>query len=201
MSIKWNLLLASLLSMTTIAHSQIVLEKLDEPFERWYITKEPVPDDFEQNPLKYHPNYGYKHADELFNAGQQEEAVYWMYQSQLRYRILIDCHKRGPWDTDYDTFVALGQDVQAEQNKWLGGDIQLWVDTLDQVMTGYNRKSDLLFKKNKCEASEKAILEGMDKMRNMLLTEYETMRAQRAEGGLENRTSGPVVDNRLTKDQ
>lgn len=190
--------LAALVVSATItsADAQMGLRKLDDPFERWYLTEKPVPEDFEEKPLSYHPNFGYKHADALFKAGQKERAVYWMYQSQLRYRIQLDCHDLGPWDKDYDIYVALNADIDSEQNQWLGGDVQLWLDTVYKVQQDYDVTKDMLFSDGQCSDSAKGVMEGMDGLLDYLAQNPDDIRATRSEADWENRTTGPVTDPR-----
>ena len=183
------------------AHAQFGMRKLDNPNERWYITKKAVPDDIEAKPLSYHPNLGYKHSDILFKAGKKPEAVYWMYLSQIRYRIQIDCRKLGPWTTDYDTYVALNADINSEQNAWVGGDIQLWADTVYKVKQDYDHSGDEWFSDGKCAASSQKIVDGFDDMLDYLVKNADDMRTNREDGGLENRTTGPVADPRLTENK
>lgn len=165
--------------------------------DRWYLTEVPVPDDFEERSLSYHPNLGFKHADALFTSGLREEAVYWMYEAQVRYRIMLDCFDPEGVSTDTDIYTALSHSIQFDQNQWLGGDIQLWVDTLLAVSENYDPDQDVMIQGRGCDASVAGLQNGLEDIRNHLLQNYKELRDQRASAGMENRTSGPVIDRRL----
>ena len=96
--------------------------------DRWYLPDGPVPENFSDNPYAFDPDVMYQVAIIAFEARDGEAAAYWAYLGQMRYRTLIACDNLGPWSGPHDRFMALNEDIGEIVNRWLGGDVQLWVD-------------------------------------------------------------------------
>lgn len=161
--------------------------------ERWYIPDEPIPADFEDNPLAYHPSVMYQRSLEAYETGDGPSAGYWMYYGQLRYRIRITCFSLNAFARERELFVASDEDIGRLANVWIGGDLQLWIDTLSQVAADYEGQPDPYIESPRCDDARTQSMAGMLDLRSVIAGDVDGFRSRRASNGLENRTTGPVT--------
>jgi hypothetical protein len=170
--------------------------------DRWYLPDEPLPFDFLSRRYEYSPKLMYQKAHEEFQACNKEDATYWMYLGQLRYRSMLHCiegggleSQRTPFGSDYrnDEFSALLSDIGLYINEWAGGDLQLWVDALTRAANDYQSVDDKFVPKEKCTGAIERNLSGIHAFRAHLANDPDGFRSSRTSNSLENRSSGPVV--------
>ena len=162
----------------------------------WYFPEDPPTADFESRAISLHPAISYQYARDEFDAGRKENAGLWMYIGQFRYRALLTCKGAGPWNPEYDAFIAMREDVGTTVNGWLGGDLQLWADTVHEAIEWYEGANDSFVPSPKCDEARARKKDDMNELIDFLVKDPDGFRAQRAENGLENRTEGAVTDPR-----
>ena len=160
---------------------------------RWYVPEEPVPNNIESVKFSIDPLILYKHSLNLYEAGEKADAGYWYYLADIRSRVVIDCSGLGPWNNFYDRRVAIRHDLGPSVNGWLGGDLQLWLDSIHAVQSDYGLDNETFVDAKTCEAHISEALDQYDLAQSYIVEEQDDMRQQRAEAGLENRTTSRVV--------
>jgi hypothetical protein len=79
-----------------------------------------------------HPSCFYILAGKLFAAGKRDEAVFWFYAGQLRYRLylLVNKDKLEP-SGDPAVFASLSEEIGRPLNEYAFGDIPQLAKTID----------------------------------------------------------------------
>jgi hypothetical protein len=136
---------------------------------------------------KQHPAAYYVLAGKLFEAGQKDEAVFWFYAGQLRYRFHLAANPTLPRSGDPALFASLTDVVGAPINGYAFGDIPQLVATIDKVL-GWDERTDNAFTSKTAHAATlKGIRDGLTGMRAQVLSRSDEIRAERTKNGLENR--------------
>ena len=81
-----------------------------------------------------HPSFYYVLAARLFQANRKDEAVYWFYAGQLRYRILLACHPNLAPDTEPALFGSLHETIGRQINEYASADPGAWVATMERAL-------------------------------------------------------------------
>jgi hypothetical protein len=81
-----------------------------------------------------HPAFYYVLAVRLFEAGRRDEAVFWFYVGQLRYRIRLACHPDLAPDTEPALFGSLQETVGRRINEHAGGDPRAWAAAMERAL-------------------------------------------------------------------
>jgi hypothetical protein len=81
-----------------------------------------------------HPALYYMFASRLFDAGREDDALFWFYAGQLRYRIRLTCHPDLPRDTEPPLFGALQDAVGGKVNRYAGKHPALWISAMERVL-------------------------------------------------------------------
>lgn len=134
-----------------------------------------------------HPAGLYVLAGKLFADGQKDEAVFWFYAGQLRYRVHLMCHKDLDPSGDPALFGALSETVGRPLNEYAFGDIEDLVATIDKVLAWDAATPNTFSDRSACAAAEAGVREGLVSMRTQILDQAASIRAQRQANGLENR--------------
>src|SRR5205085_9647692 len=77
-----------------------------------------------------HPSFYYILASRLYAANRKDEAVFWMYAGQLRYRIRLACHPELQPDTEPALFASLQEEVGRPINEYAGADPDAWAASI-----------------------------------------------------------------------
>lgn len=134
-----------------------------------------------------HPAGLYVLAGKLFEAGQKDEAVFWFYAGQLRYRVHLMCHTDLDPSGDPALFAALSESLGRPLNEYAFGDIEDLVMTLEKVLAWDASTPNGFSDRGKCADAEASIREGLASMRTQVLDQAANIRIQRQANGLENR--------------
>ncbi len=135
-----------------------------------------------------HPAEDYKRAAGLFGSGRKDEAVYWFYRGQYRYRTHLAARPNLRRDGDPALFASLNETVGRPINEYAFGDIPRLLQTLDRVIAEARSEDDPFTPKAEFAAAHQRTLAGITGMRNEIDQTRETIRAQRTRNGLPNRT-------------
>lgn len=91
-------------------------------------------DDLTADIARRHPADYYILAGRLFEAGQRDEAVFWLYAGQLRYRIRLACHPDLPPDGESALFASLQATVGRTINGYAGASPAGWADAMQRAL-------------------------------------------------------------------
>ncbi|MCB1009276.1 MAG: hypothetical protein KDB94_10315 [Acidobacteria bacterium] len=134
-----------------------------------------------------HPAACYLLARELFASGEKDEAVFWFYVGQLRYRFHLAANPGLDPSGDPALFASLNEEIGRTINEYAFGGQKAFLATIDRVLAwdeatpnGYTSKTD------HAEAWRE-IRGGLGEMRRYVVENGDKIRAQRAANGLENR--------------
>jgi len=133
---------------------------------------------------KKHPAAYYALAKRLFEQGERDEAVFWFYAGQIRYRAYLIGNPKLPPDGDPALFASLSEVVGRPLNVYAFGDIASLTKTLDRVLVWDGSHPDVF---NKAPEREQA-RNGLTVMKAKMLDTADEIRATRLKNGLENRT-------------
>ena len=134
-----------------------------------------------------HPAAYYVLAGKLFTDSARDEAVFWFYAGQLRYRFHLAANPQLPPSGDPALFASFSQVLGAPINEYAFGDLPQLTATIDKVLAWDERTDNGFTSKSAHDAMWKDIRGGLIKMREYIDTNGDKIRAQRKQNGLENR--------------
>tara|TARA_R110002012_G_scaffold144054_2_gene302242 strand:+ start:1609 stop:2199 length:591 start_codon:yes stop_codon:yes gene_type:complete len=133
-----------------------------------------------------HPAAYYILAQKLFNAAQRQEAVFWFYAGQLRYRVYLTCHPDLPADGDPALFGSLSEQIGRPLNVYAFGNVDALSATLDRVLDWDRETPNGFTPKPQCVDAVKLQRAGLDDLRRMVISQANDIRKTRRENGLPN---------------
>jgi hypothetical protein len=135
-----------------------------------------------------HPSAFYILAQKLFTAGQKDDAVFWFYAGQLRYRVylLVNNGKLDP-SGDPALFASLSEEVGRSINEYAFGDIPQLAKTIDAVIAWDQSHTNALTPRNKYKSQYDQIVAGLTQMRDQVIKQADSIRKTRTANGLQNR--------------
>jgi hypothetical protein len=134
-----------------------------------------------------HPAGYYRRAADLFRAGRRDEAVFVFYLGQLRYRTHLAARPELPRDRDAAAFASLSEVVGRPVNEYAFGDIPALDRTLRAVMAYDAAHPDAFTPPDRYPQASRSVREGMERFRQKIVAERDSIRAQRVANGLANR--------------
>jgi hypothetical protein len=121
---------------------------------------------------------------DLFERGHKDEAVFWFYLGQLRYRAYLAAHPNLASDNDPELFQAFMSETGPPLNEYAFGNIPALAATLTRVIAWDEaHPDDYAPKANKARAD---VVAGLKSLRANILEQKDSIRAQRAARGLPN---------------
>jgi hypothetical protein len=100
-----------------------------------------------------HPSFYYVLASRLFAANRKEDAVFWFYAGQLRYRIRLACHPDLAPDTEPALFGSLQETVGRRINEHAGADPRAWAATMERALAWDSATHNGFEPKAPCQAA------------------------------------------------
>lgn len=146
-----------------------------------------TPDELKAGIEKRHPAAYYVLAGKLFGEGARDEAVFWFYAGQLRYRFHLSANPKLEPSGDPALFASLSQVLGQPINEYAFGDLPQLMATIDKVLAWDEQTDNGFTSKASNAASWKDIRGGLVKMREYVQANGDKIRAQRKQNGLENR--------------
>ena len=131
-----------------------------------------------------HPAFYYTLARRLFAANRAEEAVFWFYAGQLRYRIRLSCHPNLRPDIEPALFASLQETIGRPLNEHAGVDPAAWAATLERVLAWDAATRNGFEPKTACAAAIARQREGLGQLIAQLRADPDAIRRQRAANGL-----------------
>ena len=132
-----------------------------------------------------HPTAALVLAKRLFEGGRQDEAVFWFYLGQLRYRAYLKAHPKLDPSGEPALFASLMEVLGRPINVYAFGDIPGLVAIIDRVIAWDASHADDFAPPGQAREEIKA---GLVKMRADIIAKQDDIRRQRRERGLPNRT-------------
>lgn len=114
-----------------------------------------------------HPSGFYILAEKLFAAGKKDEAVFWFYAGQLRYRVylLVNHGKQDP-SGDPAVFASLSEVIGRPINEYAFGDVPQLAKTIDAVIAWDRSHANALTPRQKYRSEYDQIVAGLTQMRD-----------------------------------
>ncbi|MFZ0503127.1 MAG: hypothetical protein WAM44_05410 [Chthoniobacterales bacterium] len=136
-----------------------------------------------------HPAQFYILAKKLFATGKKDEAVFWFYAGQLRYRVylLVNKDKLDPMG-DPAAFASLSEVVGRPINEYPAGDIPQLAKTIDAVIAWDQTHANALTPREKYRSQYEQIVTGLTQLRDEFVRKADSIRKTRTANGLDNRS-------------
>ncbi len=134
-----------------------------------------------------HPAAYYELATRLFGEGQQDEAVFWYYAGQLRFRIHLACHPELKPDGDPAVFASLTEAVGRPINEYAFGDPPALAETIGKVLDWDAATENGFTPKSECTDAIAAQRAGLGELQDYVEGNADEIRRQRTANGLPNR--------------
>jgi len=147
------------------------------------LTPEALKVGIEQN----HPAAYYILASKLFAAGHKDEAVFWFYAGQLRYRFYLKSTPGLDPSGDPALFASLSESVGRPLNEYAFGDIPKLAKTIDEVLKWDQDHPNGFTSKTAHAQDLTEIRDGLVKLRDHILQNQEDIARQRKANGLTNK--------------
>jgi hypothetical protein len=132
-----------------------------------------------------HPSTYYTLAGQLFHDGKKDDAVFWFYLGQLRYRFYLAAAKSLDPSGDPAVFASLSEVVGRPLNEYAFGDIPKLANTIDKVLDWDATHENGFTSKKDNEAALASTRDGLLQMKDVILKDQEKIKAQRKANGLE----------------
>ncbi|MCM2316767.1 MAG: hypothetical protein NDJ92_16595 [Thermoanaerobaculia bacterium] len=145
------------------------------------------PDELMKGIETQHPAAYYILAMKLFDADRKDEATFWFYAGQLRYRFHLAAHPDLDPSGDPALFESLSDLVGRAVNEYAFGDLEVLDATLEKVKAWDEENSNGFTSKIEYAAEWKTTRNGMEELIKYIRANGEQIRSQRKANGLENR--------------
>lgn len=134
-----------------------------------------------------HPVQMYKQAERLFKAGDRDEAAFWFYAGQLRYRVHLAARPNLPPDKDPAVFASMNATLGQQINEYIAGDPAAWEAVIQRALDWDARTPNHFTPKARYASAYRNIRSGLEEMRAYIHANHDLIRRERAAAGLENR--------------
>jgi hypothetical protein len=146
-----------------------------------------TPEQLEKGIESQHPAVYFVLARKLFEAGRKDDAVFWYYAGQLRYRYHLKAAPGLDPSGDPALFGSLSEVIGRPINEWAFGDLDALRATLDRVLAWDDRSPNGFTPKDRHRAALDQTRAGLRGLVEHIRDNAESIRRQRAANGLENR--------------
>jgi len=134
-----------------------------------------------------HPSAYYTYAGRLFQEGKKDDAVFWFYVGQLRYRFHLKANPNLKPDGDPAVFSSLSATIGQAINEYAGGSVKGWVRAIERALKWDEESPNGFTSKQKFAAVYEENRAGLKKLRDQVESQADSIREQRKKAGLENR--------------
>lgn len=146
-----------------------------------------TPDELMKGIENQHPMIYFVLAGKLYDANRREEATFWLYAGQLRYRFRIEALPEAAQAQEKAVFTEMTRQLGGPINIWAFGDTEMLASTVDAVLAwdektpnGFTSKADYV---EQWQTSRKGLAEFGTYVRE----NADKIRAERSKKGWENR--------------
>lgn len=134
-----------------------------------------------------HPVEYYEYAVRLFESGRKDDAVFWFYVGQLRYRFHLSANPNLPEDRDPAVFASLNDGIGRSINEYAGGNPATWVLAIDRALAWDRTTPNYFTSKQRFSKQYSDIRTGLGKLREMIQSDAQNIKNERTNNGLPNR--------------
>lgn len=134
-----------------------------------------------------HPAVYYAFAKRLFAQGRKDDAVFWFYLGQLRYRFYLLANPQLPRDGDPAVMTSLNATVGQSINEWAGGDPKSWAAAMERALRWDANNDNGFTSKSAQEKQWRETRAGLAALRDQIIRDEAKIRAERERRGLSNR--------------
>ena len=134
-----------------------------------------------------HPAAYYELAAQLLGSGEKDEAVFWFYAGQLRYRVHLTCHPDLKPDGDPALVASLSETVGPPINEHAFGDPPNLAATLDKVLAWDEATTNGFTSKGDCADAVASQRAGLGDLRQYVVDNADDIRRAREKNGLPTR--------------
>jgi hypothetical protein len=146
-----------------------------------------TPAQLKSNIESSHPAAYYILASKLFAAGERDEAVFWFYAGQLRYRFHLTAHPDLPADGDPALFASLSEVAGRPINEYAAGNVDGWADAMQRALDWDEQHENGFTSKSVYAEQWQRQRAGLAQLRDHVGDRAAEIRDQRLKNGLENR--------------
>src|ERR1035437_1868698 len=125
-----------------------------------------------------HPSVYYGYADRLFHQGKKDDAVFWFYVGQLRYRFYLKANPNLDPSGDPAGFGLLNAIIGQSINGYAGGSVKGWVKAIDRALQWDAEVPNGFTSKEKFAAIYEETRAGLKKLRDQLESQADSIRDQ-----------------------
>jgi hypothetical protein len=137
-----------------------------------------------ENIERKHPVTFYVLAKRLFEGEQKDEAVFWFYAGQIRYRAYLKHNPRLDPSGEPALFASLSEVIGRPINEYAFGHLPSLAAAIDRALAWDAAHADPYAPKG---AGREEVVNGLRAMKAQVLATAADIRKQRAANGLENR--------------
>ncbi len=176
-----------LLLLTTIFFAVMILPEMasSAPLDNPVLKMSSA--EFEANLPSLHPVEYYQYAQRLFNEGHRDDAVFWFYVGQLRYRFYLSANPTLPVSGEPALLASLNATVGQEINEYAGGNPAMWVAAIDRALAWDMTSPNHFTSKEHFHKEYNAVRSGLIELKKMIQSQAQEIRSQRAKHGLPER--------------
>ena len=143
-----------------------------------------APKEIERALPKEHPSNYYLYASRLWGEGKSDDAAFWLYAGQLRFRFHLLANPNLERSGDPALFGAFQATLGEPINLYVGGDTKKWMEQINRVLA-WDEKTPNGFTSKKTHAKQlEEIRAGLMKLRDHIATNQDSIRATREEEGI-----------------
>jgi len=133
------------------------------------------------------PETYYLYAARLFKDGKKDDAVFWFYVGQLRYRFFLKANPNLDPSGAPALFASLSATIGQTINEYAAGNVKEMVAAMDKALKWDADNVNGFTSKEKFAAIYEQNRAGLKKLRDQAASQAEKIREQRKKNGLENR--------------
>lgn len=134
-----------------------------------------------------HPSSYYFYAKRLFKAGRKDDAVFWFYAGQLRYRFHLSTPPALTNEEDRELMNNLNDMIGKMINEYAGGDPPGMAARIQDVLEWDTVTPNLFTSKETYSTAWHDTRQGLSGLREHILRNADYMRREREKQGLPNR--------------
>ena len=131
-----------------------------------------------------HPSVVYLYAARLFKENRKDEAVFWFYVGQLRYRYHLAANPELSPDKDPAVMASLNATVGQMINEWAGADPIAWARAMDRALDWDASHDNSTTPKKSHQAALQQTRTGLAELRDTVIAKASEIRSQRKAAGL-----------------
>ena len=143
------------------------------------------PAQLKQNIEAQHPAAYYKLAAALFkDASTKQEALFWFYVGQLRYRYYLAANPNLPRDGDPALFASLSEVVGRPINEFAGGKPDMWIVEINHALEWDATHDNTFTPKDKSPENYRQIRSGLVALRQHIVSIKDKLPEMRRQNGI-----------------